>query len=196
MDDRSASGALLQTVQRDVAEIHTREIRRDRDSKKLRQPHQFDRSRARRESRRPDLHESSIALSRRDILSGWISAGRLSVNSASSAQFELYCALCGVRDCRRRIACPVRLSSRWIFTTEKDRARMKRFIPAIILILAAGWLAGNWLPPKAAKDDVDPSTALRTSLAKFGKIPVLVGGRVKPLDTVARNSLLIIHGVP
>src|SRR5207249_2842767 len=25
-------------------------------------------------------------------------------------------------------------------------------------------------------------------------IPVLVGGRVKPLDTVARNSLLIIHG--
>ncbi len=71
---------------------------------------------------------------------------------------------------------------------------MKRFLPWIILILAAGWLAGNWLPPKAAKDDVDPSTALRTSLAKFGKIPVLVGGRVKPLDTVARNSLLIIHG--
>ena len=31
-------------------------------------------------------------------------------------------------------------------------------------------------------------------LAKFGKIPMLVGGRVKPLDTVARNSLLIIHG--
>src|ERR1043166_455860 len=29
---------------------------------------------------------------------------------------------------------------------------------------------------------------------EFGKIPVLVGGRVKPLDTVARNSLLIIHG--
>ena len=28
---------------------------------------------------------------------------------------------------------------------------------------------------------------------KLGKIPVLVGGRIKPLDTVARNSLLIIH---
>src|SRR5437588_3869555 len=30
--------------------------------------------------------------------------------------------------------------------------------------------------------------------AKLGKLPVLVGGRAKPLDTVARNSLLIIHG--
>jgi ABC-type transport system involved in cytochrome c biogenesis permease subunit len=63
---------------------------------------------------------------------------------------------------------------------------MKRFVPLIVLIVAAGWIAGNWLPPKSETDDVD--------LAKFGKIPVLVGGRVKPLETVARNSLLIIHG--
>jgi ABC-type transport system involved in cytochrome c biogenesis permease subunit len=63
---------------------------------------------------------------------------------------------------------------------------MKRFLPWIILIVIAGWIGGNWLPPKIAKDDVD--------LARFGKLPVLVGGRVKPLDTVARNSLLIIHG--
>ena len=48
------------------------------------------------------------------------------------------------------------------------------------------WLGANWLPPKVAKEDID--------FARFGKIPVLVGGRVKPLDTVARNSLLIIHG--
>ena len=63
---------------------------------------------------------------------------------------------------------------------------MKRFLPWIILTVVAGWVGGNWLPPKTAKDDVD--------LTKFGKLPVLVGGRVKPLDTVARNSLLIIHG--
>jgi ABC-type transport system involved in cytochrome c biogenesis permease subunit len=64
---------------------------------------------------------------------------------------------------------------------------MKRFIPWIVLILAAGSIIASWLPPKrAASGDVD--------LAKFGKIPVQVGGRVKPLDTVARNSLLIIHG--
>ena len=29
---------------------------------------------------------------------------------------------------------------------------------------------------------------------KFGRLPVLLNGRIKPLDTVARNSLLIIHG--
>ena len=63
---------------------------------------------------------------------------------------------------------------------------MKRFVPLIVLLVMAGWIAGNWMPPKAEKGDVD--------LAKFGKIPVLVGGRGKPLDTVARNSLLIIHG--
>jgi ABC-type transport system involved in cytochrome c biogenesis permease subunit len=63
---------------------------------------------------------------------------------------------------------------------------MKRFIPLIVLLVMAGWIGTNWMPPKTAKGDVD--------LANFGKIPVLVGGRVKPLDTVARNSLLIIHG--
>ncbi len=63
---------------------------------------------------------------------------------------------------------------------------MKRFLPWIIFAVAAGSIAGSWMPPKAAKDDFD--------LSRFGEIPVLVGGRVKPLDTVARNSLLIIHG--
>ena len=71
---------------------------------------------------------------------------------------------------------------------------MKRFIPAIVFGFALLWIAASFRPPKSASEDVDPSTTLRTSLAKFGKIPVLVGGRVKPLDTVARNSLLIIHG--
>jgi len=63
---------------------------------------------------------------------------------------------------------------------------MKRFLPWIILVIAAGSIAANWLSPKTAKDEFD--------FAKFGRIPVLVGGRVKPLDTVGRNSLLIIHG--
>jgi ABC-type transport system involved in cytochrome c biogenesis permease subunit len=63
---------------------------------------------------------------------------------------------------------------------------MKRFLPWIIFAVAAASIAGNWLPRKAANDDFD--------LSRLGEIPVLVGGRVKPLDTVARNSLLIIHG--
>ncbi|HTL78135.1 MAG TPA: cytochrome c biogenesis protein CcsA [Candidatus Babeliales bacterium] len=62
---------------------------------------------------------------------------------------------------------------------------MKRFLPWIILAVAVVCIAPNWLP-KTAKDDFD--------FTRFGEIPVLVGGRMKPLDTVARNSLLIIHG--
>ena len=63
---------------------------------------------------------------------------------------------------------------------------MKRFIPLIVLLLAAAWVAASWKAPRVAAGGFD--------LPAFGKIPVLVGGRVKPLDTVARNSLLIIHG--
>jgi ABC-type transport system involved in cytochrome c biogenesis permease subunit len=63
---------------------------------------------------------------------------------------------------------------------------MKRFFPLLVLILAAAWVAAAWLPPPRAKDGPD--------LVAFGKLPVLVGGRVKPLDTVGRNSLLIVHG--
>lgn len=62
---------------------------------------------------------------------------------------------------------------------------MKRFFPAIVFVLAAFWIGGSFVSAKKSHDDLD--------LAGFGKIPVLVGGRVKPLDTVARNSLLIIR---
>jgi ABC-type transport system involved in cytochrome c biogenesis permease subunit len=63
---------------------------------------------------------------------------------------------------------------------------MKRLLPWIILAVASASIATNWLPSKTTRDDFD--------FSRFGEIPVLVGGRVKPLDTVARNSLLIIHG--
>lgn len=63
---------------------------------------------------------------------------------------------------------------------------MKRFFPLLALILAAVWVFSSWRPPKRAENGPD--------LVTFGKIPALVGGRIKPLDTVARNSLLIIHG--
>jgi ABC-type transport system involved in cytochrome c biogenesis permease subunit len=62
---------------------------------------------------------------------------------------------------------------------------MKRLLPFIVLALAAFWIASSFVPPRTAKDNFD--------LAHFGKIPVQVGGRIKPLDTVARNSLLIIR---
>ena len=63
---------------------------------------------------------------------------------------------------------------------------MKQFFPSLVVVVIAGWIATSWFAPQPKTDGFD--------IAGFGKTPVLVGGRLKPLDTVARNSLLIIHG--
>ena len=63
---------------------------------------------------------------------------------------------------------------------------MKRFLPLIALVLGALWVGASFVPSKPPSGGAD--------LLTFGKIPVLVGGRVKPMDTVARNSLLILQG--
>jgi hypothetical protein len=63
---------------------------------------------------------------------------------------------------------------------------VRRFFPALIFLLALLWVGASLTPPRTAPDAFD--------YAGFGRLPVLVGGRVKPLDTVARNTLLIIHG--
>ncbi|MCF7675394.1 MAG: cytochrome c biogenesis protein CcsA [Akkermansiaceae bacterium] len=61
---------------------------------------------------------------------------------------------------------------------------MKRFIPYLVLVLAAVVVARALRLPSPTDFD----------LSAFSRLPVLEGGRVKPLDTVARNSLLIIRG--
>jgi hypothetical protein len=63
---------------------------------------------------------------------------------------------------------------------------MKRFGPYLVLLVFLLWLASSWRAPRVKPGDFD--------LASFDRIPVLVGGRIKPLDTVARNSLLILSG--
>lgn len=62
---------------------------------------------------------------------------------------------------------------------------MKRWIPILVLVLAALWLASA-LRPQKNTSDID--------LVSFGRVPVLVNGRIKPLDTVARTSLLTLQG--
>jgi len=42
---------------------------------------------------------------------------------------------------------------------------MKRFFPLIVLVLAALWIAANFVPAKKSHDNPD--------LVGFGKIPVL-----------------------
>jgi len=62
---------------------------------------------------------------------------------------------------------------------------MKRFLPLIVLLLAVAFVASTLFSRKATSDfDLDG----------FGRLPVLVNGRIKPLDTVARTTLLTIQG--
>ncbi len=57
----------------------------------------------------------------------------------------------------------------------------------------APWIAGG-LAVAAAVVAVAPPSSLRgMDRDGFGRLPVLEGGRVKPIDSVARNSLLMIR---
>ena len=62
---------------------------------------------------------------------------------------------------------------------------MKKYLPLAFLLLGALYLVSTLLPHgnKTAFD-----------LAGFGRLPVLSSGRLKPLDTIARTSLLTIQG--
>jgi len=62
---------------------------------------------------------------------------------------------------------------------------MKRFLPLSILLLAVLAVATSLLPPRN-KDEYD--------LVGFSRLPTLVNGRIKPLDTVARTTLLMLQG--
>ena len=62
---------------------------------------------------------------------------------------------------------------------------MKKFLPLAALLLAVLYVAGTLRAPK------NPGAF---DVAGFSRLPVLVNGRLKPLDTVARSSLLQLQG--
>ena len=62
---------------------------------------------------------------------------------------------------------------------------MKRFLPIAALLLAVAYVASTLRPP------ANPGAF---DINAFGRLPVLVNGRLKPLDTVARSSLLQLQG--
>ena len=62
---------------------------------------------------------------------------------------------------------------------------MKKWLPLMIAALFAAWFLGGFQAPKP-KDGFN--------IAGFGRLPVLLDGRIQPLDSVARNSLLSISG--
>ena len=60
---------------------------------------------------------------------------------------------------------------------------MKKIIYIIVLLLVLV-IFGRELRPAANESGFD--------IASFSELPVQVGGRIKPLDSVARNTLLIL----
>ena len=62
---------------------------------------------------------------------------------------------------------------------------MSKFVSAAILLLGLLVIVGGFLPI-GYEGDYD--------LRSFAKLPALEGGRLKPLDSVARNSLLVLRG--
>ncbi|HYP18092.1 MAG TPA: cytochrome C biogenesis protein, partial [Opitutus sp.] len=62
---------------------------------------------------------------------------------------------------------------------------MTRFLPLLVLLAALASVVAS-LRPLRNHGPFD--------LVAFGQLPVVVNGRVKPLDTVARTSLLVLQG--
>ncbi|MEO6034946.1 MAG: cytochrome C biogenesis protein, partial [Verrucomicrobiota bacterium] len=62
---------------------------------------------------------------------------------------------------------------------------MKKFLPWIVVAIFAVWILSDARPPKAKEN---------FNIAEFGRLPVLLNGRVQPFDSVGKNALLNMSG--
>ncbi len=62
---------------------------------------------------------------------------------------------------------------------------MKRWFPWILVGVFAAWVATALVPAREGEG---------FQIEEFGRLPVLLNGRVQPLDSVARNALLSMRG--
>jgi ABC-type transport system involved in cytochrome c biogenesis permease subunit len=62
--------------------------------------------------------------------------------------------------------------------------RWQKLLPPAIALCAAGFLIWSALPPSYDRNEID--------YYSFGKLPVESGGRLQPIDTLARNSLRML----
>ncbi|HEX3889756.1 MAG TPA: cytochrome C biogenesis protein, partial [Verrucomicrobiae bacterium] len=63
------------------------------------------------------------------------------------------------------------------------KKNFQKWFPPLLMVVMALWFFGQLQPPK----DKD------FAFSKFGKLPLVFDGRLKPLDSLARNSLLQIR---
>jgi ABC-type transport system involved in cytochrome c biogenesis permease subunit len=62
---------------------------------------------------------------------------------------------------------------------------IKRFLPLLVGLAAVVAVIASWRPARNAG---------AFDLVGFGRLPVVTNGRVKPIDTVARTTLLVLQG--
>ena len=60
------------------------------------------------------------------------------------------------------------------------------WIPALVLLVFAGWVAGRARPQQL------PPTQMQ--IHEFGQLPLAYEGRIQPFDTLARNMLTVLSG--
>ena len=68
--------------------------------------------------------------------------------------------------------------------TRRPSAMARFLVPGAIAVLSLGWIGSKAMPPR--------DRAGQMELQEFGELPVVFEGRVKPFDTLARNSLRIL----
>jgi len=69
--------------------------------------------------------------------------------------------------------------------TSEAPARIARILPVIVVLLLGGYVLSKARPPSEKKE-------VAFSNYQFGTLPIVFEGRVKPFDTLARNSLRVI----
>ncbi len=74
------------------------------------------------------------------------------------------------------------LVERQSFQPASDKAVI--VFTAVIVLLLGGWLASKARPAKVKPGEMD--------VVGFGKLPLVFEGRIKPFDTLARNSLRVV----
>lgn len=63
--------------------------------------------------------------------------------------------------------------------------KWREWTPWAVVIVMALWVAGNLQ---------DPPPKSEFNVREFGKLPVLLNGRIQPFDSVAKNALLMMRG--
>src|SRR6185437_11225436 len=135
-----------------------------------------------------DSHESPLLFRGADVLSvqsGNNPRGSRCDGSASRSQPRLAAAVHRLHDGVGRHGDPFPPSSAGLLSPEGDAMnKVEQFGPWVVVGLVVVYLFAMMAPP-AESDN-------RMHLAEFGSLPLQDAGRIKPFDTLARNSLMII----